>query len=361
MYHICMKNKKSTISLLLIALLVLYIILAFTPLSTELQLTPQWTLDITEQPAQNDSSLNVLPFKLGQNSGYFTHDGKLAFINNFDYKATISSKYMIPYSKNSTQFKIYDTNGNIISSVEKSGFPFVAGDRIFVMLPGGSGFECIDKNGLSLTRYLHTSPLTAFNSGKKLTIAGFADGKLCTFNQEMEEQYNLNPGGSDTQVILGANVSQDGNYFACVSGQNNQRFVLYKNEDNHAKIIHHRFLKKSIVHQTLVYFSNDESTVYYNDADGLGIIDIAKLKYSHINIPGTILNIQESPIADSVYILSKKRQGTHNIYTLTILEDKIRKTSSFTFEADSAFILTDENSLFIGKDTKISKLIISKE
>lgn len=356
-----MKNKKSKLSILLIVLLVLYIILAFTPLSTELQLTPEWTFDITEQSATSTSSLNVLPFRLGQNAGYFTHDGKIAFIKNFDYKTTISSSYMIPYSKTSKEFEVYNTKGEVAATISRGGFPYIAGDKIFVMLPGGSGFDYVDLAGNSLTRHFHTSPITAFNSGKNLTIAGYSDGKLCTFDKNMVEQYTLTPGGSDTEVILGANVSPEGNYFACVSGQNNQRFVLYKNEANHAKIVYHRYLKKSIVHQTLVYFSNDESTVYYNDATGVGIVNIEKSRYSHIDIPGTILNIQESPVAESVYILSKKRERSHNIYTITILENKSHKTSSFSFEAESAFILTDENSLFIGKDSKISKLVISKE
>lgn len=356
-----MKNKKSKLSLLLFAALFLYIILAFLPLSTELQLTPEWTLDITQQSAENTSSLNVLPFKLGQNAGYFTHDGKLASINNFEYKTTISPSYMIPYSKNSTQFDVFAPDGSVKASISEAGFPYIADDRLFIMLPGGSGFEFVDFEGNVINRHFHTSPITAFNSGKKLTIAGYADGKLCTFDENMKEQYTLTPGGSDTQVILGANVSPEGNYFACVSGQNNQRFVLYKNEVNHAKIIYHKYLKKSIVHQTLVYFSNDESTVFFNDADGLGILNIEKSKYSHINIPGTILNIQESPVAESVYVLSKLRERSHNMYTVTILESKTHKTSSFTFEAESAFILTDENALFIGKDSKISKMVLSKE
>lgn len=356
-----MKNKKHLLRIIIVAFFILYIVFAFAPLSTELQLTPQWTLDITEEPITTNTKLNVLPFKLGQNAGYFTHEGKLATIKNFDYKATISFDYLIPYSKNSTEFEVFDNQGNSISTIRVGGFPYVVDNRIFVMLPGGSGFEAFNLEGNILCRHIHTSPITAFNSGKKLTIVGYANGDLCTFNQDMEFQYKLTPGASDIGVILGANVSNSGTYFACVSGQNKQRFVLYKNEENHAKIIYHDYLPTSIVHQTIVHFSQDESTVYYNDESGLGIVDISSSKKKHIDIPGTILNIQESPIAQSVFVLSKAKQGSHNIYTVTILESKKYKTSSFSFVADSAFILTDENSLFIGKDTKISKLILSKE
>lgn len=356
-----MKNKKNVTFIVIAILFFAYIIVCFKPLSTELQLTPQWSLDITQQTETPETELKVLPFKLGQNAGYFTHEGKIAYFNNFDYKATISDRFMAPYSKNSKEFQVIDTKGNVAAIISEGGFPYISNDKIFVMLPGGSGFEYLDLNGNIISRYLHTSPITAFNSGKNLTIAGYADGTLCTFDKDMNPQYTLTPGGSDIEVILGAGVSSKGNYFACVSGQNNQRFVLYKNENNHAKIVFHRFLKKSIVHQTLVYFSNDESTVYFNDAEGLGIVNLKDFSYSHISMQGTILNIQESPVAESIFVLSKKKELNRNMYTLTILEEKIHKTSSFSFEADSAFILTDENSLFIGKDNKISKLTISKE
>ena len=356
-----MKSKKHVSARLLPVLFLVYLIFCFAPLRTELQLTPQWTLDITQGVETSELPLDVLPFKLGQNAGYFSHDGKLTYISNFSYKATISRDYLIPYEKNSHSFDVFDTNGNVISKIAASGFPYAAGDRIFVMLPGGFGFEYFDPQGKILNRHLHTSPITAFTSNKKLTVVGFANGVLCTFDENMNPLYELTPGGSDTEVILGASTSSKGNYFACVSGQHNQRFVLYKNEENHAKIVYHTYLPSSIVHQTLVYFSEDESAVYYNDATGLGIYDIKKSKLSHIDIPGIILNIQESPVGESLFVLSKEKIGTHNIYTITVLESRLHKTSSFSFDAESAFILTDGNSLFVGKDTKISKLTISKE
>lgn len=356
-----MKNKKHLAAIILPAIFIVYILVCFAPLHTELQLTPQWTLDITQKPESFSTSLDVLPFKLGQNAGYFTHEGKLAYINNFNYKVTISPGFLIPYEKNSKEFDVIDTNGKIISKIQAGGFPYISEDRLFVMLPGGSGFEYLDLHGNLIERHLHTSPITAFNSTKTLTIAGFANGSLCTFDKNMEVLYELTPGGSDTEVILGANVSSQGKYFACVSGQHDQRFVVYKCEPNHAKIIYHTYLPESIVHQTMIYFSNDESTVYYNDRTGLGIYDISKSQSSHIDIPGTVLNIQESSVGDSIFVLSKEKKQDQNIYTVTILESKVHKTSSFSFSAESAFILTDGNSLFIGKDTKISKFTISKE
>lgn len=352
-------KKKVTITLLILT--ILYITFSFKPLRTELELTPSWTTEVTYQIQENDSSLDVLPFKLEQNVGYFSRTGQIVTLKNFDYKATISQKLFATYSQNSTGFEVFDSSGKIVGTITGGGFPYIVDDRIFLLLPGGSGFEIKDLSNSTLARYQGTSPITALNSNNEISIVGFADGTLCTFDKKFNLKNTLNPSGSDIDVILGANASLQANYFACISGQNKQRFVLYENKPNHAKIIFHKYLDNSIVNQTLIYFSNDESTVYYNDANGIGIVNCTDLKYKHINIPGKVLSIQESYVSNSVFVLSKEKMNNRNKYTVTILESKTNKTGSFNFEANSAFILTDQNSLFVGKDNKISKFEITKE
>lgn len=372
-----MKNKKnvSILSLLVTFAFLAYIIFCFKPLKTELQLTPEWTveLDSIEKTDSENSEqetdkvktpvpqLKVLPFKLGQNAGYFTHDGKIALLENFSYKATISKNYYSLFTQNSPEVQIYNNEGKPIAKFFEGGFPYVTDDYIFLLLPGGSGFEIKEKNGLTLLRSEHPAPITVLQSHDYLTLAGYADGILRVFDSDFSEIFTLQPGGSDIETILGANISSKGNYIASICGQNNQRFVLYKTEDNHAKVVYHKKLNNSIVYQSLITFSKDESIVYYNDSTGLGIVDTKNFKDSHIKIKGKILDVQESPVSDSLFVLSKERHNNTSTYTLSIIEQKSHKTGEFSFTAESAFILTDENALFIGKDNKISKLTISKE
>ncbi|MBQ0003522.1 MAG: hypothetical protein KBT21_08285 [Treponema sp.] len=371
-----MKNKKnvSIISLIITFAFLAYIIFCFKPLKTELQLTPEWTVELesidkiqsetNEQPVLVQTAvpeLNVLPFKLGQNIGYFTHDGKISLLKNFDYKATISKKYFSTFSQNSSEIQIFDTNGQPVVNFSEGGFPYLSQDNILILLPGGSGFEAKSPEGLTLLREEHPAPITALNSHEYFTIAGYADGILTVFDENFKELFTLQPGGSDIEAVLGANISSKGNFIASVSGQNKQRFVLYKTEDNHSKVIFHKTLNNSVVNQTIVTFSKDESTVFYNDSTGLGIIDCNTFKDKHIRIRGKVLDIQESPVSNSFFVLSKERHNRTNTYTLSIIEAKSHKTGEFSFTADCAFILTDENSLFIGKDNKISKMTISKE
>lgn len=356
-----MKNKKIVKFILFCSITILYILFGFRPLSTSLQLTPVWTTDIENTTEQNTKSENVLPFKLGQNVGYFSHDGKIVTLKNFEYKATISPKYFTSYSQNSTKLDIYDRKGKIIANISAGGYPYIIDETIFILLPGGAGFEVKDFSNTTICRYQHTSPITSFNSNKHLTAVGFADGTICLFNNKFELLNKTIPGGSNLPVILGSNISSKGNYIACVSGHDKQRFVLYKKKENHTQIIHHKYIDNSLFRQTFVYFTEDESKVFYNDSTGIGILDCEKFDYKHINIPGKVLNIQESTVGNTIFVLSKERTNNRNLYTVTILESKIHKTGSFSFEADSAFILTDKNTLFIGKDNKISKILVSKE
>ena len=289
-----MKNKKnvSAATLLIFIAFFAYIIICYKPLPTEIQLTPQWTTEIKEENLSTESSLDVLPFKLGQNAGFFTHEGKIALLKNFLYKATVSRHFLCTYTQDSKELSILDTKGNAVGTIYEGGFPYISDDKVFLMLPGGAGFELKGLNSQTIARYEHTSPVTAFNSNPSGTIAGFADGTLYLFDSNFKLIDTIVPGGSDYETILGANISSRGNYFACVSGQDKQRFVLYKAENYHNKIVFHHYLNSSMINQVYVSFSKDESKVYYNDATGLGIVDTGTYKYSHINIPGRVLDIQ---------------------------------------------------------------------
>ena len=50
-----------------------------------------------------------------------------------------------------------------------------------------------------------------------------------------------------------------------------------------------------------------------------------------------------------------------NEYTVYIIEKTDTLEGSFTFTAESAFIKTEGNDLYVGQDTTISKVKITKE
>lgn len=334
-----------------------YFLLSWSSLETELNLTPEWTSDIDKTPESRTGEA-PLPFRLGNKAGYFTHSGKIASVQTIPYKAFFTKSYYALFPRNAEDIPLYAPSGEEKCVIKGAGFPFIQQDRVFLFSPGGSTIRFVNAfDGTTISTYENAVPITAFNSSKNGSAVGYADGQLAIFDQNGKKKADLFPGGSDNPIILGADISESGKMYACVSGVDRQRFVLYRDEGNYKKIIFHDFLEKNVTRRTFVHFSDNDKHVYYDSVDSISIVDTDSLKKTKIEIPGTILDMQESPVAESVYILS--RNGEKN-YTVTILEYWTRKTGAFSFDADAAFILTDGNNLYIGRDNKISRASISK-
>lgn len=347
-------SKRKIIIVCTIVLSVLYIFLAQNYLGEELHFTPEWTEDISHVQ-QVSGDVELISYKLGQNIGYFTPDGKIASQITFPFKASISDSYYTTYYANSSSITLFSKTGEETAKLNAYGFPYFQDDRIFMMLPGGSSFAVFNKFGDKKWQYESYAPITAFSSSPKGTVAGYADGTLIAFNEKGTITQKFQPGGSSISVINGAAISKDGSTVACVSGQNPQRFVIAKDDTGHSKIVFHEYLEKDFLQQCLVQFSRNDSLVFYNYNGGLGIADLEKLRSSHIKIPGTIVQIQESDTNNLIFVLSKDKKQ----YTVTVIEPFDHPSAHFSFTADSAFLQAKGNSVFVGRDNKISRLTVS--
>ncbi|MBQ6056083.1 MAG: hypothetical protein IJL34_00265 [Treponema sp.] len=346
-------EKKTNIAIPLgITLSVLYIILAARPLSKEAHFISKWTVDANRISANADDAAdkNKIPFRIGQTAGYFTEDGIISNVFTFPYKVSISPSAYAVYGSNGKPIKFNNPDGSQAGQIELEGFPFFQQDRKYLMLPGGNAFSALNNDGTVNWSFENYAPITAFSSSESGVIAGYADGTVITFDQSGTILDKYSPGGSRYQVILGAAISKDANYYATVSGQDEQRFVLVSRRNGTGTIIFHEFLKTSTNRQVPVVFSEDSNRCFFAYKDGLGVVDINKLKITHIKIKGAILSIQLSDDSDTVFILSK----ADGRYTVSVLEKYSVYTGSFSFKADHAFINVHSNRLFVGKDSSIS-------
>lgn len=352
-----MKEKKSIAFALFfgISFCIVYLMLAARPLSDEYQFIPKWKLETSAQSltgVPHDS--DMLYFKLGQTLGYFTTDGKLASIETFPFKASISQHYYASYSADSSSVVFFTPDGNAAGTINESGFPFFDDSRIFVFLPGGSSFVQCTATGERAWTYEGTATITAFNSSAGGCVAGFSDGTVRAFSSDGMLTQEFSPGGSDYPVILGAAISSDGTMIATVSGQNQQRFVLTKKDSFQSKAVFHEFTTQRDVHQRLVQFSKDDSLVWYNFAGGLGIVHTQSGKHAKLALSGQAILLQETD--DLVFVLTKDNAT----YTVFVIEKFCTLLGSFSFDATTAFIRTDGDNLFVGKDATISHIEISK-
>lgn len=354
-----MKNKKTIRISILIAIFftILYLLLAAKPLAKEYQYTPVWNIS-TSNPVvkQIPEDSTKFHFHLGQTLGFFTPQGDISLYQTFPSKVSISDYYYAVYDSNAKNTPFYNQNGELVGTINKSGYPYFKNDLVYVFLAGGSSFTKCNSDGSESWTYEGTLPITAFAAKTDYTAAGFADGTIKVFNNKNgETESTYVPGGSDYPVILGIDISEDGQYVASISGHNKQRFVLSHREENQQKIIFHTFLDSDSPYQTVVHFCNDKNRVLYNYKNKLGIYDINAKKNTFVQLENKVLSVEENE--DFVFLLGKDK----NKYSVSMIEKTNTLAGSFSFTASTAFIHADENNLYIGKDNSISNLLISKE
>ena len=354
-----MKTKKHIHIYILLAIffIIIYTIFAAKPLGKEYHFTPEWRKNISTPTIKTvPAGTEQIYFKLGQSIGYFTEDGQITTFKTFPSKASISSEYYSLYNTENAQIPFYNKDNIEQGIFEIAGFPFFEEDRIYVFLPGGASFSKCNSQGKVVWTNENTIPITAFSSKNKYTASGYADGTIKIFENDTGiETLGFAPGGSDYKIILGLDISSDGTYIASVSGYDKQRFVLTKNESVQPKIVFHNFLDSDLNRRTVVRFCDNDKRILYNYENYLGIYNIETQNNTSIKIDKTVIAIEET---DSlIFVLGKKDKN----YTVYMIGKTDTLQGSFTFTADTAFIKTLNNNLYIGQDTSISKVKISKE
>lgn len=355
-----MKNKKKISSIVFILAFVftfLYLFLAPKPLGKEYQFNPVWKINTLSQVTTNPNpDKKKMYFRLGQTLGYFNEDGQITLFKQFQNNVSISNNYFTLYSPDAKNTPFYDNEGNLVGEIETAGFPYFVEDQIFVFLPGGSSFTKCDSTGKFFWQYEGTLPITAFSAKKDYIAVGFIDGTIKVFDSiDGTCTITFAPGGSDYPVILGVDISEDGQYIASISGHEKQRFVLAHREENQPKIIHHAFVKEGMPYRTLVHFTKDGKQVLYNYQNHIGIYDLVSGKENHIPIKSRIISVEET--GNLVFLLGHEKSD----YTVYLIEKTNQLEGSFTFAAETAFIQTDGETLYVGKDNTISKISITRE
>ncbi|MBQ3671354.1 MAG: hypothetical protein II921_07760 [Treponema sp.] len=359
-----MKNsKRKYIIVLCIILSILYMIFAFHPLNTEIHFVPVWAIDSSRTSFSKDEEIpeelyeNAIPFKLGQTLGYFTDNGKILMSKTFPYKASITDSQYVMYGTDSAQMPFFNPKGEELGKINGYGFPYFSGDRKFLFLPGGSSFSKLGDDGSIQWTYEGYAPITAFSSSEKRSVVGLAEGNIISFTEDGEIDQEFKPVGSAYKVILGAAVSNNGEYVAAVSGQDEQRFILAEKVNGYMEVVFHKYLGSDSNRQLLVKFSRDENYIYFNYEGGIGIVNTKTHRFSQIPIKGHILSIKESEQNGIVFILSKNEKT----YTVSAVELFDIFRGSFSFEADSAFIAVKDDSLFVGRDSRICKMTVTNK
>ncbi len=353
-----MKQKKHIgLALFLILFIsIIYIILAVKPLNKEYSFTPVWKISTANPVINNSETKQKSAFHLGQTLGYFDEDGNISLYKTFPSKVSISDSYFAVYDSEAKNTDFYNTDGTKAGVIEASGFPYFKDNLIYVFLPGGCSFSKCSDTGKIIWTFEGTFPITAFAAKENYTAVGLSNGTIKVLNNENgATEIDFAPGGSDYPVILGLDISEDGQYIASISGHNHQRFVLSHREENQQKIVYHKFFDHDSPYRTIVHFSKDGKRVFYNFYRGLGIYDLETKAEQTLSIKDKLISIEETD--DLTLLLGKEK----NTYTVSVIDNTNTLEGAFSFTADSAFLHAADNNIYLGKDNSISKIQVTRE
>ena len=360
---------KDRIKLLMLGSLgafIIYFFVSSVPLYNDLYFSPVWSLSIekdielSEETIENADSLNeksqakLYPFLIKNKFGYFKENGEILVSQEFNGKVSASSSYWCQYSKDAQEFSIYTPDGNLATTIKDAGFPFIVKDKIYLFTPGGYGVSEYSIQGMRLWHYAHSAAITAFNASKKGVVIGYSDGKIAYLDEKGEEVFNLYPGGSTYQVILGLAISEDGSFIACVSGVEKQRVLLIRIMDRQYKIIRHEYLKGNLYRQVFVSFDSDSSCAVFEALGGIGIIDCKSYDIHFLDEDAPIIDVGDDKKKKLLSILTKKDDKCR----LIMIEKPFMKIAATNFISTDAFLLQDEDKLFLGTSGKISAIEI---
>lgn len=335
---------------------ILYIIFAVKPLGTEYQFTPEWKIDVASPVIrENTENLPLHYFKLGQSCGYFTDDGTVTNFQTYPFKCSISDYYYTVYNLNNESTDFFTPDGKKAGTIKKTGFPKFTDKHIFVFLPGGGSFAYCNEKGTKVFQHDSPSPITAFDSTESGIAVGYADGNIMQFDYAGNIIQHFAPGGSSYPVIAGVSISSNGKMLASVSGQKKQRFTIAKQNDTFTKIIFHEYIDEDDTRQQIVKFSKDDKLAFYTTKTYAGIVEIESGKSAKIPVKGHAVSLKEND--SSFFLLTRDK----DLYTVYIIEKFATLTGSFSFKARAAFIEADGNNFYIGRNSTISKIKISRD
>lgn len=345
-----------------IIFVIVYIFASVNILPLEFQFKPVSSVQLQQKDAsslQNAENKIIYPFKNDYWAGYCDGDGNVLMsialkdnANAQNLRATLSQKYFATYTTNSSQIDVIDALGNKQTIINAEGFPFFKDDSLFLLPAGGNSVAKYGTTGERTWIYEHIAPVTALNSSQKGTVIGFADGNLVLVGNDGSEKFSFYPGGSNYQVILGADIAPTQNLVACLSGIDKQRFVLISYGEHQQKVLFHTYLNGNVKHQSLVQFTSDSRAVFFQQKNALGVLDCKTMQLTRIPIKGAICQIQEIPSLNASVVLTRN----NNDWYIYLLENNNKLAGNYHFDAKTAGIVCANGNIFIARDNIFSKV-----
>jgi len=341
------KTKRRVTVAVTIALGICYFFLFATPLPKPLILKPVWASDVpASYPYANGSpntKQHLLSFEIGDKYGYFDMNSGLVFSATRGYGVGISDTGYVAWDMKPGIVTFKDPRGVVLFSGQLAGYPFVDGDRRFVVSSNQSEISELGADGSLLWKSDFPSLVTAFASNEKIAVFGTLDGEIFAMDHHGKELLSFAPGGSRVACIYGCAISPDGKTIAATTGLDKQRVVVLEKRAEAYRVTWHRWTNSDFRGPVAMAFTPDGKELVFETTGGFGIYDVRKRK-EHM-LPARNPSVTGASIPSRDILLALDNADEKDIVAASY---DGRQYFRFPFQAADATLRSRDGSLFMG-------------
>ena len=143
------------------------------PTHRELSVAPLFAVSLDEEAiASSSPGDHRVPFEHEGSFGYLTGTGEISYRGRVAYQVALAEDAFVNYARLSDQLVIQDADGGYLATLDATGYPHFAGERLFLIGPHSSDVAEYALSGDEQWRYDLPSPLVSIAAGPTLVSLG---------------------------------------------------------------------------------------------------------------------------------------------------------------------------------------------
>lgn len=323
-----------------------YLLLFPFPLEKDLVVEPVWAVDTAG--TTRSSAGPGRPFASGGRVGYYDPSGVLLLSEPLLHGASIGETSFINYSRLPSSLVVKDARGGFVAAIPAGGYPLLdaEGKRILLVSRDAKGLSEVDRSGETLWRLEFASLITAIDFGDSGVLVGLLDGTLALYDHRGGPLYNLKPEGSRIPVVLGCAARADS--LACVAGIDPQRLVVVGRSEGGFKPVVNLALASDFRREVLVRFGEAGGALYFEESDGLGVLDLRSRAVRRVPLPGRVRALAEAPRERLWATLHGGERGSEGTPGLRVYQAPDRLVARERLPAGADFLAGSATGFVIG-------------
>jgi len=334
--------KARSVTLLCVVLAVIYFFAFARGTGRELVVAPKSliTLESMNSPsAQNESVF--LPIQGSFGAGFVDEEHELVSYYVSD-RIALDREWVAIHRGDILE--LLKPTGQIISRFAGSPLPIARDGNLYLYADDSGTLSKIDPaNGARIWERNYISQLTSIDARIDRTLVGFLDGRIELIDNLGKVLLSYRPGGSGTEVIYGAVISNGASKIALISGLRPQRFLILEERGSSFRPIHHHNTNSDYRRPIAMEFIRDDRQVLYEGGEGIEIFDVKKGRLNEREISGNVFRWIDNLMPKTLTILEEDEGGAR----IKMLAPDNLPLFDFALPSGTVDIVKDRNFMII--------------